>query len=50
MNAHVALVVGNLLFVLVVGLYASQLGRITSAAQHKLHVQAWHLKKLLPSR
>jgi serine/threonine-protein kinase len=49
-NTHYALIAGNVLFVFVHGLYSSQLGRIVAAAQHKLHVQAWHLRKLLPTR
>jgi len=49
-NEHLALIFVNLVFVMVVGLFASQLGRMAAAAQHKLRVQAWHLGKLLPTR
>ena len=49
-NEHLTLLFANLVFVMVVGLFASQLGRMASAAQRQLHVQAWHLRKLLPTR
>jgi len=46
---HALLIAGNAIFISVVGLYASHLGRMAATAQHRLHVQAWHLHQLLPS-
>ncbi|HEU0029957.1 MAG TPA: serine/threonine-protein kinase [Kofleriaceae bacterium] len=45
----VMFIVANTLFVLVVGSYAAHLGGVASAAQYKLHIQAWHLAQLLPA-
>ncbi len=46
--AGVALVVANLVFICIVGLYALEINRIAQAAQRALHIQAWHLRQLLP--
>jgi len=45
-----ALLLANLIFVCVVGWYALAINRSADAAKRQLHIQAWHLHKLLPSR
>jgi len=42
------IMIGNLLCALVVGSYARALNRDRRVALRNLHVQAWHLKQLLP--
>ena len=39
----------NLGFVLMVGIFAMTIHRTSYNATRKLHVQAWHLKQLLPA-
>ncbi len=46
--AHLALVIGNALFILVLASYASQLSRVVASTQRELRIRAWHLRKLLP--
>jgi len=46
----VTMILANAVFVLVVGSFASHLRRNLSRAQRDLHVQAWHLRQLLPAR
>jgi eukaryotic-like serine/threonine-protein kinase len=48
--AAVALALANLVFVIVIGCYAVAINQSADAAKRQLHVQAWHLRKLLPSR
>ena len=43
------LIVGNLGFLLVVGVFAHGMSVDRRAAQRALRVQAWHLRKLLPN-
>jgi len=47
-SGAVAILTGNLIFALVIGAYARALNRDRRVALRNLHVQAWHLKQLLP--
>jgi bacteriorhodopsin len=49
-SAHAILVLANLLFVLVVGLFATKVSATAMAANRQLQIQAWHLQQLLPAR
>ncbi|MEO8706006.1 MAG: serine/threonine-protein kinase [Kofleriaceae bacterium] len=44
----IALVVMNLTFIALIGLYARATTRHRQKAERSLHVQAWHLRQLLP--
>ncbi len=46
--AAAALVAANAVFVCVVGLFALGIQRNANRAQRQLHIQAWHLRHLLP--
>jgi serine/threonine-protein kinase len=46
----VALVVANVLFIAVTALFARATSRDRRAAERRLHIQAWHLRQLLPDR
>jgi hypothetical protein len=48
-DAAVLLVTGNLLFLLLVGWFALTVTRARRDAQRELHIQAWHLRHLLPT-
>ncbi|MBA3456036.1 MAG: serine/threonine protein kinase [Deltaproteobacteria bacterium] len=47
-SGAVAIVIGYLAFALVIGAYSRALSRDRRAALRDLHIQAWHLKQLLP--
>jgi hypothetical protein len=44
------LFVANLMIIALVALYARGISRDRRVAQRPLHVQAWHLRQLLPRR
>jgi hypothetical protein len=44
----VALVIANSFFTIILGLFALAITRDRTAAQRDLHIQAWHLRQLLP--
>jgi hypothetical protein len=46
---ELALVISNLVFLIVVASYAFYMSKTAHAAEHKLHIQAWHLRQLIPS-
>ena len=46
----IALVATHVAFIAMVGLFTRAISRDRAAAEHRLHVQAWHLRHLLPSR
>ena len=46
----VALVAVHLALIAMAGRFASTTSRDRRAAEHRLHIQAWHLRQLLPSR
>jgi serine/threonine-protein kinase len=47
---ELALVVANLVFLIVVASYAFYMSRTAHAAERQIHIQAWHLRQLIPRR
>jgi hypothetical protein len=47
---EIAMVVANLLFIAMTALFARATNRDRRAAERRLHIQAWHLRHLLPDR
>jgi tRNA A-37 threonylcarbamoyl transferase component Bud32 len=45
-----ALIVAHLVFITMVGKFARATSRDRRAAERRLHIQAWHLRQLLPSK
>jgi len=45
----VGLVSVNVAFIAMIGMFARAISRDRRAAEHRLHVQAWHLRQLLPT-
>ena len=46
----IAIVATHIAFIAMSGLFTRAISRDRHAAEHRLHVQAWHLRHLLPSR